>query len=134
MAIKFKVGDRVISRGIIDRYTGTVSKVEKKYIQIKRDDHQGMYLIFPFLAWDCLIVGNKVATACKKWDGKSFLEPLKIKTNKMKRLNKKEKEAYRIVQSIRGTHSAKKRGKKGLSKAGKKGAKVRWAKKLSTVK
>lgn len=61
------------------------------------------------------------------------------KTNKLmtKKLTKEEKEAYRIVQSIRGKASAKKAGKKGMSERGKKGVKARMAtlrkrKKLST--
>lgn len=49
----------------------------------------------------------------------------------LRKLTKKEKEAYSIVQSIRGKRSAEVRGTKAMAKAGRKGGKAK-AKKLKT--
>jgi hypothetical protein len=46
----------------------------------------------------------------------------------MKKLSAEEKEAYSVVQSLRGKASAKKIGKKKLASNGSKGAIVRWTK------
>lgn len=46
----------------------------------------------------------------------------------MKKLTKKEKEAYSIVQSLRGKLSAEKAGKKGMSERGKKGGRPKGSK------
>jgi len=46
-----------------------------------------------------------------------------------KKITKEEAEAYKIVQSLRGKESFKKRGKAAYSEMGKKGSKARWGKK-----
>ena len=69
----FKVGDRVKSNQPGIEYTGTVFKLDKKFILVTKDNS---------ILWTCRIVGDKVATAYGFWDGKSYLKKITKKPTK----------------------------------------------------
>ena len=73
----FKVGDRVIARGSgFCGYTGTVKRMTHSYVYVEKDRDA-------FLEnWECKIEGDRVRSAHGVWDKKTYLEHIRVITQK----------------------------------------------------